>query len=150
MAATEVFAMQNPKETCTAAAFTWCHMKLGGRVTPRADLFLPSDETINVNMQNIRDHDNDPLAQAGIMGFVVTERSRGSVTYSSEQIAEIFKKNPGHVGIFWNSFHTMGYAYAHHDKEYFDNNVGLYKAKYTSGITAKMDSVQQAQRYGAW
>lgn len=142
MAATEVFPMTNPNSTCTAAALTWAEMRLSGLTTPTAAHFSGTDPTLKRNIGLIGGYDNDPTSQVAMMGFEVV-KLQDKTTLSSQQIAELFKNNAPHVGIFWNSFHTMGYLYGHHDKEFFDNNVGLYKAKYTKDILAKMEEVRQ-------
>ena len=149
MAATEVFKMNNPNSTCTAAALTWAYMVLAKTATPKAALFLPSDPTLAQNMNNIKDLDDDAQTQIAIMGFE-SVKTRTGVGLSSVEIAEAFKNNAPHIGIFWNSFHTVGYSYGHLDKYYFDNNVGLYKAKKTADIVAKMEDVRKADNYGNW
>lgn len=149
MAADEVFKMSNPNSTCTAAALTWVYMVLSGTTTPAAHQFLPQDTTLRANMRNIEDDDGNPERQSAIMGFEIVKNDTNSAKTSTE-IAEIFKNNAPHVGIFWNSFHTVGYHYGHHNKQYFDNNVGLYKAKYTKDIVAKMEQVRKDERYGLW
>ena len=149
MAATEVFKMDNPNSTCTAASLTWCYMVLARTATPKATLFLPKDPTLAQNMANIKDLDSKPETQIAIMGFEsVKTRTWGAI--SSSEIAEAFKNHAPHVGIFWNFFHTVGYSYAHRDKNYFDNNVGLYKAKKTADIVAKMEEVRKKKGYGNW
>ncbi len=148
MAAVEVFAMNNPNSTCTAASLTWCYMLLARTATPAAALFLPSDPTLARNMDNIKDQDHDPANQVALMGMQIVS-TRASVL-SSTEITEAFKNHAPHVGIFWNSFHTVGYSYAHLDKHYFDNNVGLWKAKKTADLVAKMESIRTGNSYGSW
>ena len=115
MAAEEIFAMNNPESTCTAAALTWSYMVLSGSAIPKATHFLPSDPTLKSNMNNIQDDDKNPERQIAIMGFdTVATRTNAGIT--STEIAEAFKNNAPHVGIFWNSFHTVGYSYSHLDK----------------------------------
>lgn len=149
MAATEVFKMNNPKNICTAAALLWCTMKLSKLTTPRADHFGATDPTIRSYMDNVETLDADPETQVALLGFEVVAKQL-STAKTSLQIAEVFKNNAPHVGIFWNSFHTVGYSYAHLDKHYFDNNVGLYKAKKTADIVAKMEQVRKGNGYGNW
>jgi len=148
MAATEVFKMNNPKSTCTAASLTWAYMLLGKTAKPAAHHFLASDSTLSQNMRNIEDDDSNPVRQVALMGFEIVKEQSGTGV-SSTEIAEVFKNNAPHVGIFWNSFHTVGYSYGHLDKQYFDNNVGLYKAKKTADIVAKMEEVRKGG-YGNW
>ena len=150
MAATELFAMDNPRSTCTAASLTWCHMMLSGTTTPRAEHFLPDDPTLNRNMHavGVGATDHDPATQVALMGLEIVDQGAGAIT--SQQIADKFSSNAPHVGLFWNSFHTMAYRYHHHDKRYFDNNVGLYKAKYTKHIVAKMEEVRKRDYLEGW
>ncbi|HVR63899.1 MAG TPA: hypothetical protein VMU50_18485 [Polyangia bacterium] len=150
MAATEVFKMNNPNSTCTAAALTWSYMLLSGSAKPRADLFLPRDPTLARNMENIKDDDGNPERQVALMQLEPVKKNMGPASISSSEIAELFKNNAPHVGIFWNSFHTVGYSYGHLDKQYFDNNVGLYRANHTKDIVAKMDEIRKANGYGNW
>lgn len=149
MAATLVFAMNNPNSTCTAAALTWCYMKLSGLTTPKAEHFLPSDPTMKRNMANVETLDADPTTQVALMGFEVVKKVLNSSKTSTE-IAEVFKNTTPHVGIFWNSFHTVAYAYGHLDKQYFDNNDGLWQAKKTADIVRKMEDIRRAGSYGVW
>ncbi len=149
MAAIEVFKMENPNNTCTAASLSWCTMVLSKLTTPRADLFEAKDPTIRAYMSNVETLDADPETQVAFLGFEVVKKKLGSVL-SSTEIAEVFKNNAPHAGIFWNSFHTMGYAYSHLHKQYFDNNVGLYRAKKTADIVAKMEGVRKDNGYGNW
>lgn len=150
MAATEVFKMDNPNSTCTAASLTWCYMKLTRSTEPKAHHFLPSDPTLRRNMDNIQDDDGNPTRQSAIMGFEIVKQNAGNSSITSLQIAELFKNNDPHIGIFWNSFHTVAYSYAHLDKEYFDNNFGLYKANKTADIVAKMEEIRKGNGYGNW
>ena len=147
MAATEVFKMNNPNNTCTAAALTWSYMLLAGSATPRADLFSASDPTLSRNMENIKDDDGNPDRQVALMQLDVVKKNMGPGNISSTEIAEVFKNNAPHVGIFWNNFHTVGYSYGHLNKQYFDNNIGLWRADKTRDIVAKMDEIKT--KYGA-
>ena len=88
MAATEVFAMSNPNNTCTAAALTWVYMRLSGRTTPRAELFSGSDPTLKRNINLIGDYDDDVDSQVGMMGFDPVKKQDGG-NISSLQIAEL-------------------------------------------------------------
>jgi hypothetical protein len=141
--------MSNPHDTCTAASFTWARMMLTD-ATPRPIHFAPDDMRLRMMMDTvgIRTMDHNVRIQANLAQTIVTDTGSGS--YTSQQIAEIFKANEPHVGIFWCSFHTVAYAYAHDDKRYFDNNIGLYRAKKTAHIIATMEHVRTTGGYGAW
>ncbi|MFW5444370.1 MAG: hypothetical protein ACKE51_08705 [Methylococcaceae bacterium] len=141
--------MNNPNSTCTAAALTWSYMLLAESATPKASLFEETDPTIIRNMDNIKDSDADPEKQISIMGFekIII---RSNAVISSTEVAEAFKNNSPHVGIFWNNFHTMGYSYNHLNKQFFDNNVGLFKAEKTKDIVAKMEQIRNDNGYGNW
>jgi hypothetical protein len=150
MAATEVFKMNNPKNTCTAASLTWSYMLLSGATTPRADLFLPTDTTLARNMENIKDDDGNPDRQVALMQLEPAKKKMGPGSISSTEIAEVFKNSAPHIGIFWNSFHTVGYSYGHLNKQYFDNNVGLWRAEKTADLVAKMEQIRKGNGYGNW
>ncbi|MDH5671371.1 MAG: hypothetical protein OEZ06_04430 [Myxococcales bacterium] len=149
MAAELLFSMSNPHSTCTAASLTWCHMMLSGVTTPKAEHFLPQNETLQRHMHTvgIGSLDFDPSTQVALMQFeIVAQQSAGAIT--SHEIAAAFKANAPYLGIFWNSFHTMAYRYNHVDKRYFDNNYGLWKAKTTKDIVAQMEKIR-ADHYGS-
>ena len=74
MAATEVFRMNNPNETCTAAALTWSYMLLARSATPRAALFSASDQALKLNMDKVKKEDRNPDEQAALMGLEVVRK----------------------------------------------------------------------------
>ena len=144
MAVTEVFAMKNKNATCTVAALIWSRMVLMHQ-TPRADQFGENDTALASLMYTVgvTAMDSDIIAGASRgANLAVVESSKGNNHSSSTEIATKFSRVEPHVGIFWNSFHTMGYAYGHLKKHYFDNNIGLFSAKLTADIVAKMEAVR--------
>jgi hypothetical protein len=136
---TKVFSMSNPYTQrnsralgiCTAASLAWCRacLKKGRGITTKAE--LPSDHTLNAQMATLRRYDSQPARQAEMAGLeLVREWTVGSI----DEVFQNFKGLPPHTGIFWTLSHTMGYRYAHRNKEFFDVESGLYRATKTSAI----------------
>ena len=137
MAATRIFEMDNPKDICTAAALRWVHIKLSGQPV-QANQFDGKDPTLVSIMKDIGSVDHNPTLQASYAGLetvTVLEQNR-----TSNQIAEMFKDDIQHIGLVWNAYHTCAYQYVSHKKSFFDNNRGLWEAKYTADIVTEMDT----------
>ncbi|MDV7142136.1 hypothetical protein R3X27_05515 [Tropicimonas sp. TH_r6] len=137
MAVETVFTMSNPHDTCTAAAYLWAHKKLR-KAEVHAQDFQHDNDFLTYAMPKINSLDSEYRQQASHFGLRIIDMADG-VNISSAEISEKFKARSPHVGLFWCSFHTMGYYYGHHDKQYFDNNHGLYKSKLTQDLIAFMD-----------
>jgi hypothetical protein len=60
---------------------------------------------------------------------------------SVQDVIKLGKDHPDKVIIFWTDEHTMAYRYQHNNKEFFDIEVGLYRAETTDEIQEKMKGV---------
>lgn len=146
MAATLVFPMQNnflqgtEVGICTCCALTWARktLQLGRGLKTYGELGL-DDHTMNAQMAMLRRFDSQPdkqceLAQLEMVGNDTT-------IASVDDVLRLVKGSQSQIAIFWTQTHTMGYRYAHHEKEFFDNEVGLFRAKLSKDIKAKMQAV---------
>lgn len=138
MAVRKVFGMQNKifqrnkkKEgICTAASLQWAKICLTfKRGIGSYNQLQLSDHQINALMHIIREFDTNPVRQTTGMGLKLVGNGDHDIL-DVEGLHKIISENAPHTGIFWNSFHTMGYriGQAGNRKEYewFDNNHGLY------------------------
>ncbi len=145
MAVTCVFSLQNnyhqkgQQGICTAASLDWCRktLKLGRGVKSASELI--SAHALNAQMAVLRKFDADATKQSDLSGLKPVGGDRAINTIN--QIITITKSTPPHVAIFWTSTHTMGYRYAHHEKEFFDIEIGLFRAKLTADIKKKMSDI---------
>ena len=152
MAAKLVFPMQNnfgqgnEQGICTCSALTWARktLQLGRGLSAYSELGLDS-HTMNVQMAVLRKYDSEPQKQCELarLEMIGTEKTIASI----DDIPRLVKGTAPHIAIFWTQTHTMGYRYAHHEKEFFDVEVGLFRAKYTKEIKAKMTEI--IANYGA-
>lgn len=141
---------------CTAASFLWAKQTLRlGRCLTSADEISKDFKgplgqiTIGALMSTLRHKDAlleskpdeylEPLGLTSVTGATVLR--------NFADLEALAKNNAPHIAVFWNSHHTMGYRYHHHDKEYFDMEAGLYKAKLTRDIDAKMQEIWKAKKY---
>ena len=145
MGVTTVFALHNnyhqsgAQGICTAASLDWCRktLKLGRSVKSATELMSP--HALNAQMAVLRrydaavDHQTD-LAQLEAVGG-------DQSIHSIDDVLNTVKGTPPHVAIFWTATHTMGYRYAHLDKEFFDIETGLFRAKLTKEIKSKMTDI---------
>lgn len=148
MAAHRLFKMENPYYTCTAASLMWCNMMLRGS-KPKASHFEKDNQYLQSMMHTvgIGSLDRDPATQVGLAQFQIVDQGASNIT--SRELTLVFKAHPPHIGIFWNSFHTMAYRYHHEDKRYFDNNHGLWKAKLTTDIVDALEDARINRYNGA-
>jgi hypothetical protein len=146
MAATEVFSMQNnftqagSVGICTCISLNWARRVLikGSGVKTYSEIGL-SDLTMNAQMSVLRRLDSDPAGQCDLVDL---EMVGAEITVASvDDIVRNVKKTSPHIAIFWTNTHTMGYRYAHNEKEFFDNEIGLYSSKNSKDIKAKMKAV---------
>jgi hypothetical protein len=146
MAATLVFPMQNnfgqgaEIGICTCSALTWARktLTLGRGLKSYAELGL-DDHAMNAQMAVLRKFDNNPAKQCELAQL---EPVGADINIASiEDVINKVKATAPNVAIFWTQTHTMGYRYAHHDKEFFDIEVGLWRSKYTKDIKAKMTEI---------
>jgi hypothetical protein len=142
MVAREVFALQNnyrqrdEEGICTAASLFWCRKCLElGRGVNTFDEIGKTDHNLNIIMRTLRTMDNNPVAQTELAGLASVGGDR--VVNSMEAVMTLIKSSASKIGIFWNSYHTMGYRYSHHEKDMFDMNNGLFRSKYSKGIEVK-------------
>ena len=155
MAAKQVFSMANDftqfnrgwkrrngaQGICTAASLAWAKKSLQGRrITSFSDLGV-SAHSLNAQMAVLRQHDADPARQTEMAGLEMVGNDRAVADF--DDLARYVKITTPHVAIFWTAGHTMGYRYAHHRKEFFDIEDGLYWAKLTKDIRKKVN-----ERYG--
>jgi len=140
---TRVFPMTNPHTQhnsrsvgiCTAKSLAWCRacLKAGGSI--RSAGMLPGDHALNAQMALLRQQDHDPSKQAEMAGVQLV---RAWTVRSIDDVFRNFKAVAPHIGIFWTAGHTMGYRYAHHEKQFFDVESGLYTAKKTADLRARI------------
>jgi hypothetical protein len=145
MVAQQVFPLRNEfyqlndpagfEGICTAASLFWCRkcLELRRGVNSFAEIGK-SQHNLNIIMTTLRQLDNNPAAQTDLAGLQIVGGDR--VVSSMAEVARVVKGSASGVAIFWNSYHTMGFRYSHHEKELFDMNFGLYRSKYTKGIEA--------------
>lgn len=141
---------------CTAASFLWARqtLKLGRCLASANEISADfkgamGQITIGALMSTLRHKDalleSKPDEYLESLGLVSVTGAVGLQNFAD--LEALAKNNAPHVAVFWNSHHTMGYRYHHHDKEYFDMEAGLYKAKLTRDIDAKMAEIWKAKGY---
>lgn len=145
MTAKQVFPLTNPytqdsgnsQGICTAASLAWCRacLKKGGAINSWAEMGV-SQHLLNIQMRTLRRLDSQPREQTELAGL---EPVGGDHDVSLIDVIRIIETTAPFIGIFWTVGHTMGYRYAHHQKEFFDMEQGLYRAKYSAGIRAKIE-----------
>ena len=146
MAAREIFKMQNNFSQgsrvgiCTCISLNWARrvLKKGSAINKYSEIGL-TDLTMNAQMAQLRKLDADPAGQCALVDLVPVGGDQNIA--SVDDVVRIVKTTAPHVAIFWTATHTMGYRYAHNEKEFFDNEIGLYRAKTSKDIKAKMDAV---------
>jgi hypothetical protein len=146
MAAKLVFPMQNNFHQgdevgiCTCSSLVWARksLKLGRGLKSYSELGL-SSHAMNVQMAVLRKHDRQPAKQCELAQLEMV--GADTVIASIDDILRLVKGSTAHVAIFWTQSHTMGYRYGHLEKEFFDVETGLFRAKYTKDIKAKMTEI---------
>jgi hypothetical protein len=152
MAAKQIFSMKNDFTQgtrvgiCSCIALNWARrvLKKGGAINSYSEIGL-TDLTMGAQMAQLRKLDHDPDAQCALVDLVSVGGDQNIA--SVDDVIRLVKSTAPHVAIFWTATHTMGYRYAHNEKEFFDNEVGLYRAKTSKEIKAKITDVTSA--YGA-
>jgi hypothetical protein len=145
MSVTRVFALHNnytqsgQQGICTAASLDWCKKTLKAGRGLKAASELMDTHTLNAQMAVIRKLDASGADQTDRAGLKSVGGDR--VIASIDDIIKTAKNTPPHVAIFWTSGHTMGYRYAHHEKEFFDIETGLFRAKLTDDLKKKMEGI---------
>lgn len=151
MAAKLVFSMQNNFTQngnvgiCTCISLNWAKrcLKNGKGLNNYSELGL-SDHTMNAQMAVIRKFDSSPDKQCAFFDLddVGGDRNVASV----DDVVRITRQTAPNVAIFWSATHTMGYRYSHNEKDFFDNEEGLFRAKTSTDIKKKMKEI--TDRYG--
>jgi hypothetical protein len=150
MAATLVFSMtnnftqSNQVGICTCSALHWAKKSLKLKRGLKSYTELPNEQAMNAQMAVLRKLDNKPAEQCELVGLATVGHDR--IISSIQELTRLVKSTAPHIAIFWTQNHTMGYRYAHNEKEFFDVESGLYRAKTTKDIQAKME--KQIQAYG--
>jgi len=150
VAAKQVFPLTNEftqdkgksQGICTAASLAWARgcLKLG-RFVNTWDEIGTSKHNLNIVMASLRKLDANPVGQTELAGLKSLSGGVDGVANGIKDVIEAIKVSKYGVGIFWNSYHTMGYGYSHHQKDLFDMNNGLYRSKYSRGIQAKIEEL---------
>jgi hypothetical protein len=145
MSVTRVFALHNnysqsgQQGICTAASLDWCKKTLRAGRGIRSASELMDTHALNAQMAVIRKLDASAADQTDRAGLKAVGGDR--VITSIDDIISTTKNTAPHVAIFWTAGHTMGYRYAHHEKEFFDIETGLFRAKLTEHLKAKMTEI---------
>lgn len=155
MAAKLIFRMTNDNSQrnknelgeCTAASLAWAKKYLDkkGGINSYDEIGI-NPIALGAQMAVIRNLDNAADDQTERAGLIAVN---DTVINSLEAMVFTVKNTAPHVAIFWNSFHTMGYRYSHNEKEFFDLNVGLYRAKTSKEIIEKMNEIFTLNGYGS-
>ncbi len=127
---------------CTAASLAWAKacLKLG-RFVNTWDEIGTSKHNLNIVMATLRYMDANPVGQTELAGVKSLSGGVDGTATSIKDVIEAIKVSEYGIGIFWNSYHTMGYGYSHKQKDLFDMNYGLFRAKYSKGIQAKIEEL---------
>lgn len=93
-------------------------------------------DRLNIQMRTLRRLDRQPSEQTGLAGL---EPVGGDHHVSLIEVIRTIETTAPFIDILRTAGHTMGYRYAHHQKEFFDMEQGLYRVKYTAGIGARIE-----------
>jgi len=150
-----IFSLSNPynqangqsQGICTAASLAWCKacLKLGRGVNSWAEVGLDV-HLLNIQMATMRKLDSEPRRQTELAGLVPVGPDK--TLADLDTLFRETKNTAPYICIFWTSGHTMGYRYSHHEKEFFDMEQGLFRAKYTDGIKNEINKNYQNQVIG--
>jgi hypothetical protein len=136
---------------CTAASMNWAKKVLtSGRSIDSFEAIGLNVHTLNAQMAKLRKLDDDPEEQCDLVGLQMVGNI-GNKDLKIASIADVIKlgeDNPSEVIIFWTKVHTMAYRYASKNKEFFDIEVGLYRATTTADIKKKMEEITGKPGYG--
>jgi hypothetical protein len=122
---------------CTAASLAWCKaaLKKNGRIHSFADIGI-SEHVLNIQMSQLRLLDTRPREQTERAGLRMVSQH---ATNSLDVMMGAVKRTAPFTAIFWTATHTMGYRYAHHEKQFFDMEEGLFTSKYSDALKAKIE-----------
>lgn len=142
----QIFSLQNnfsqgtERGICTCIALVWARKTLlkGSGLDSHSELGLDY-HTMNAQMAKLRKLDNQPAEQCELVGL----KPDGSDQriHSIDEVINKTKASASGVAIFWTQTHTMGYRYASKEKEFFDNEKGLYRAELTDDLKKKMTDI---------
>lgn len=136
---------------CTAASMHWAKkvLKSGGSLDTFEAIGLDV-HTLNAQMATLRQLDRNPAEQCDRVGLQMVGNigNNDRVIASIADVIKLGDDNPDKVIIFWTEPHTMAYRYASKNKEFFDIEVGLYRAKTTAEIKEKMKEITGRAGYG--
>jgi hypothetical protein len=134
---------------CTAAAMNWAKKVLKNGPINTFDGIGVDAHTLNAQMATLRRYDNDPKQQCEMVGLELlvdysakSRNARGDVVDSVEKVTKLAEEyGDKRAIIFWTKTHTMAYWRSSKNKEFFDIEVGLWRATTTKEITAKMKDI---------
>ncbi|RRH93906.1 hypothetical protein EH240_28585 [Mesorhizobium tamadayense] len=133
------FAQGRRQGICTAAAMNWAKRVLEKGPVDTFDRIGLDEHILNMQMATLRTLDNQPAEQCDRVGLRMVggqDRNVGSVG----DVVRLGDDNPADAIIFWTNEHTMAYRH----NEFFDIEVGLYRAKTTADIEKKMKEITGA------
>lgn len=149
MAAKKIFGMTNSYAQwgnqaggiCTCISLWWAQktLKKGRGLSSFHE--LPDANVMNAQMSMLRRYDSQPDKQTELVDRLVMNGPSEIPIFSVDDVVQLVKGVYPYVAIFYNDTHTMGYRYAHHEKEFFDVEEGLFRAKFTKDILAKMKEI---------
>jgi hypothetical protein len=128
---------------CTASAMNWAKKVLkSGPVNSFAAIGL-DQHTLNIQMATLRRLDTNPEEQCDRVGLkmVSTIGNKDWKIGSVKDVIKLGEDNDEAVIIFYTNEHTMAYRRQSNNKEFFDIEVGLYRAKTTAEIEKKMEEI---------
>lgn len=146
MATRKIFSTDNmywqagAQGICTAASLAWCRKTLQIGNVDSFDALGVTDHSLNAQMAVLRRHDGDPVHQSDLAGL----RMVGDSEWDIDQVGHVTslgKDHPNAAVIFWTEGHTMAYRYQSEQKDFFDIEVGAFRAKLTKDIEATMREV---------
>jgi len=134
---------------CTAAAMNWAKKVLKtGPINTFEGIGLDA-HTLNAQMAKLRRYDAAPKEQCEMVGLelfvdysAISNNASGDVVDSVDKVTKFAEKyGDKRAIIFWTNTHTMAYWRSSKNKQFFDIEVGLYRANTTKEITAKMKEI---------
>lgn len=135
---------------CTAASMNWAKKVLkSGRSVDTFKAIGLDVHTLNAQMATLRQLDDKPAEQCDRVGLQMVGGNKDLKIASIADVIKLGEDNRNEVVIFWTKPHTMAYRYASNNKEFFDIEVGLYRAKTTADIKKAMEDTTGKPGYGA-
>jgi hypothetical protein len=134
------FAQGKRQGICTAASMNWAKKVLEKGPIDSFNGIGLDEHTLNAQMATLRKLDNQPAEQCDRVGLQMVGNQDWKIG-SVEDVTALGENNPGEAIIFWTKEHTMAYRRQQSNKEFFDIEVGLYRAKTTAEIGQKIKEV---------